>query len=84
MQFDQVIFSEDLEEPLDTLRLYTSDQGDYSYIEQYFEQKQSGVPQFFFNVTMQNHSGYTYDGDDFETTVYLQGQKASSHRRNNI
>lgn len=84
MQFDQVIFSEDLEEPLDTLRLYTSDQGDYSYIEQYFEQKQSGVPQFFFNVTMQNHSGYTYDGDDFEITVYLQGQKASSHRRNNI
>lgn len=73
MGFDHIIFEEDLEEALDTLRIYTSDEGDYSYIKKYFEEKESGKPQFFFNVTMQNHGGYTYDGDNFEATVRLTG-----------
>ena len=76
MQFDHIIFSEDLEQPLDTMRLYTSDEGDYTYIRQYFDQKEKNTPQFFFNVTMQNHSGYTYDGDNFKTTVHLRGDAA--------
>lgn len=73
MQFDHLIFSEDLAEELDTLRLYTSDKGDYAFIRQWFEEKEKGTPQFFFNVTMQNHGGYTYEGEDFETTVQLTG-----------
>lgn len=76
MQFDHIIFLEDLEQPLDTIRLYTSDEGDYTYIRQYFDQKEKNTPQFFFNVTMQNHSGYTYDGDNFKTTVHLRGDAA--------
>ena len=78
MQFDHIIFSEDLEQPLDTMRLYTSDEGDYTYIRQYFDQKEKNTPQFFFNVTMQNHSGYTYDGDNFKTTVHLRGEDRKS------
>lgn len=74
MGFDHIIFSEDMGEKTDTLRLYTSDQEDYSYITKYFAEKEAGVPQFFFNVTMQNHGGYTYAGDDFETTVQLSGE----------
>lgn len=73
MQFDEMIFLDDVEEELDTLRLYVSDRGDYSYIRDRFETKEPGVPQFFFNVTMQNHGGYTYSGEDFETSVRLNG-----------
>ncbi len=76
MGFDRIIFSEDLEEELDTLRIYTSDEGDYAYIKKCFEEKESGKPQFFFNVTMQNHGGYTYTGDNFDATVQLTGEMA--------
>lgn len=73
MGFDQIIFEENLEEELDTMRIYTSDEANYAYIQSFFEEKEAGTPQFFFNVTMQNHGGYTYDGKDFETTVHLTG-----------
>lgn len=76
MGFDDIIFSEDLPEEPETLRLYVSDKGDYSYVEDWFEEKEAGVPLFFFNVTMQNHGGYTYGGDDFESTVHLTGDAA--------
>ena len=73
MGFDEIIFFENLEQDLDTLRLYVSDKGNYSYIQDWFEKKEPGVPQFFFNITMQNHGGYTYSGENFETTVRLTG-----------
>lgn len=47
MGFDHIIFSEDMGEKTDTLRLYISDQEDYSYITKYFAEKEAGVPQFF-------------------------------------
>lgn len=78
MQFDRVIFQEDLEEPLDTLRLYTSDLADYQYITGLFDQKEPGVPQFLFNITMQNHGGYTYGGEDFRADVQLTGDAAGA------
>lgn len=74
MQFDHMIFQEDLDEELDTIRSFVSDAADFEYIEKYFTQKKRGVPQFYFNVTMQNHGGYTYEGDDFETEVRLAGK----------
>ena len=74
MGFDRILFLEDVEEELDTLRIYVSDRGDYSYLQTYFDQKEEGAPLFFFNVTMQNHGGYTYSGDNFETTVQLAGE----------
>lgn len=79
MQFENIIFSEDLEEELDTLRIYVSDEADYHYIQKWFEKKENGKPQFFFNVTMQNHGGYTYEGEDFETTVQLLGDAAGKY-----
>lgn len=74
MGFDNIVFEDNLDKTLDTMRIYTSDEGDYSYIRDYFEAKEPGIPQFFFNVTMQNHGGYTYDGNNFETTVHLTGE----------
>ncbi len=76
MQFEHIIFSEDLKEPLDKLRIYVSDKGDYDFIENWFRQRDLTKPQFFFNITMQNHGGYTYDEDNFDTTVHLTGDTA--------
>lgn len=79
MGFDNIIFEEDLEKKLDTIRRYVSDQSDYAYIMEYFEEKEMGHPQFLFNVTMQNHGGYTYSGDDFKETVHLTGDAAGKY-----
>lgn len=74
MQFDRLVFLEDLDRELETLRLYVSDKGDFSYIRDWFDKITPDTPpQFFFNITMQNHGGYTYKGDNFQTTVELTG-----------
>jgi len=79
MQFEHIIFMEDLDEEMGKLRIYTSDEADYSYIRNWFDNKEVGVPQFFFNVTMQNHGGYTYSGDNFKTTVHLAGEASGKY-----
>lgn len=73
MQFDRIVFLEDMEEEPEHLRHYASDAADYAYIRQCFLEKETGVPLFFFNVTMQNHGGYTYTGEDFQATIHLSG-----------
>lgn len=41
------------------VRKYVSDASDMQHIIETFEKKKAGVPLFLFNVTMQNHGGYT-------------------------
>ena len=55
------------------LRRYVSDAFDYHRVIDEYEKDRDGKPFFMFNVTMQNHSGYTYQGSDFTTDVYLTG-----------
>ena len=74
MQFDHIIFQEDLDTGLDTIRYYVSDRADYGYIMDYFEQRKGTGPRMFFNVTMQNHGGYTYDEQEYPSTVQLVGE----------
>lgn len=74
MQFDNLFFLNDIDCGLETLRDYVSDEADYSYIIQYFEKHRNEGPQFFFNITMQNHGGYTFDDTLFPTTVQLTGK----------
>lgn len=54
------------------LRGYISDRSDYEKVMELTDQKLS-EKLFLFNVTMQNHSGYT--SQNYETTVHLQGMK---------
>ncbi len=79
MGFDNIVFMEDLQEDLETLRLYVSDISDYSYLKNIFNTKDKEQPQFIFNITMQNHGGYTYTGSDFETRVHLAGEAAGKY-----
>ena len=51
------------------LRKYVSDESAFSYIIDSYEEKEEGKPLFFFEVTMQNHSGYSEDFDNFTPEI---------------
>lgn len=66
--FDEKFFLEDFEEaPL--LRQYVSDWGMYQKVIDLYESKEEGQPLFLFGVTMQNHSGYAKEYDNFSVDV---------------
>lgn len=66
--FDKMNFVEDYV-PRTIVRQYVSDESDFGMIIRTFEQKEEGKPAFIFNVTMQNHGGYTSEYDDFVNDV---------------
>lgn len=51
------------------LRKYVSDESAFSYIIDSYGEKEEGTPLFFFEVTMQNHSGYSEDFDNFTPEI---------------
>ncbi|SHJ92402.1 LTA synthase family protein [Hespellia stercorisuis] len=68
--FDKSEFvEEDDMESYDTVREYVSDSSDFKHLEEIFEKKKDGNPLFLFNVTMQNHGGYTTSFDKGEDAV---------------
>lgn len=56
--------------PRDYVRKYVSDASDIQHIIQTYEQKETGKPVFIFNVTMQNHGGYTETYDNFTSEIH--------------
>lgn len=66
--FDKMNFVDDYV-PRTIVRQYVSDESDFDMIIRTFEQKEEGKPAFIFNVTMQNHGGYTSEYDDFVNDV---------------
>lgn len=57
---------------LNYLREYPDDLSTYKNIIDLYENKEDNEKIFNFTLTMQNHSGYDYNGDDFENTVLLK------------
>lgn len=55
------------------IRKYISDQEMFEYVMQNLKEKEDGKPLFLFGITMQNHGGYTYKGEDFVQTIELEG-----------
>ena len=66
--FDDLTFLPDYT-PKDKVRSYVSDKRDFEMIISTFENKEEGKPAFIFNVTMQNHGGYTDTYEDFTNTI---------------
>ncbi len=58
---------------LDYIRGFVSDSENYRKIIELMEEKKSGKPQFIFNITIQNHGSYGYEGDDFEEVEFCKG-----------
>lgn len=54
---------------LEYVREYISDKESFRQVIRQFEQKKEGQKVFLFNVTMQNHGGYIYKGENMEYTV---------------
>lgn len=58
--FDEFISESEFEaKPEDYLRGYMSDKADFDRVIEEYERRKDGDPFFLFNVTMQNHGGYT-------------------------
>ncbi len=53
------------------MRQYISDSYDYKLLIRDFEQRDKSVPYFAFNVTMQNHGGYTNSCVNFDESIYV-------------
>jgi len=75
MGFDDCTFIDDYLKRNDFryLRYWMSDLTMYQYILDHMKNRESDDPLFLFGVSMQNHSGYTYTGEEFETTITING-----------
>lgn len=68
--FDEAYFKPDFKNP-EIIRKYVSDRSSYAKIKELYEGKDADEKLFIFNVTMQNHSGYSEIFDNFPPTVSL-------------
>ena len=57
------------------IRNYVSDETAYNKIIDIYEQKEEGKPVFVFEVTMQNHGGYTDEYENFEVDIHVEELK---------
>lgn len=68
--FEEALFKSDFEDPM-LIRGYISDFSAISKIIELFEEKEDNERLFTFEVTMQNHGGYSRDAEGFEETVHI-------------
>lgn len=66
--FDKMYFIKDYKNP-ERIRKYVSDKACYDKIIELYESKPEDTPFFVFNVTMQNHSSYTDEFDNFKPDI---------------
>lgn len=75
--FDNLSFMPDYMSPK-IVRRYISDESSFDKIIETYENKPAGQPAFIFNVTMQNHGGYTDTYYNFDNTVTAEGLNNSA------
>ncbi len=66
--FQKSLFIRDFKNP-EKIRNYVSDHACYSKIVEEFHNKEKDTPLFVFNVTMQNHSSYSGDFENFSPDI---------------
>ncbi len=76
LDFDRQMYEEDVPSPY-LIRNYISDKSDYEMI---YKSTQAEDSSFFFNVTMQNHSGYAQGWRNLERTIELPDRLKSADR----
>lgn len=70
LSIDEFLDIDDFKNPV-KVRKYISDQSDYEMLERLYEEREKGSSLCLFNVTMQNHSSYDYQGYTFASPVKL-------------
>ena len=76
LDFDKQMYEEDVIDPY-YIRHYVSDHSDYEMI---YRSTEGEDTTFFFNVTMQNHSGYAQGWNNLERTIELPDNLNSADR----
>lgn len=75
--FDEMYFIRDYKSP-EKIRKYVSDKACYDKIIQLYEEKSDEAPLFVFNVTMQNHSPYSDEFDNFKPDIKVTDSESDS------
>lgn len=75
--FQEAFFIRDFKNP-EKIRKYVSDLSCYEKIVEEFHNKDKGTPLFVFNVTMQNHSSYTEEFDNFTPDITVSNAKSKT------
>ncbi|MBO5146993.1 MAG: LTA synthase family protein [Lachnospiraceae bacterium] len=75
--FDEMYFIRDYKNP-EKIRKYVSDKACYDKIIELYESKPDDTPFFVFNVTMQNHSSYTDEFDNFTPDIEVSDSKSTA------
>jgi len=65
------------------IRQYISDSYDYQVLIEDYEARDKSKPYFVFNVTMQNHGGYTSTAQNFTPDVYVTSSSKTYTKTNN-
>lgn len=75
--FDEMFFIKDYKNP-EKIRKYVSDRACYDKIVELYEERSDDTPLFVFNVTMQNHSSYSEEFDNFTPDVEVEGSSSKT------
>lgn len=70
---DEMIYEEDMDN-LEYIRSYASDASQYEYVKKYLESDRD-KPLFLFDVTVQNHGGYTGEISELPEKVTITGHE---------
>lgn len=70
---DEMIYEEDMDN-LEYIRFYASDASQYEYVKKYLESDRD-KPLFLFDVTVQNHGGYTGEIPELPEKVTITGHE---------
>ena len=71
--FDETYFLDDFPQQ-NLVRSFVSDQEMFEKLTSLYEENKANDQKvFLFGVTMQNHGGYTYEGDNYTKTISLNG-----------
>lgn len=71
--FASALFQQDFQD-VEKYRKYITDQSNFENLVRLYEEKAPGEKLFLFNVTMQNHSGYSVPWDGLPYEVALSGR----------
>ncbi len=75
--FEEMYFIRDYSSP-EKIRKYVSDRACYDKIIELYEEKPADEPFFIFNVTMQNHSSYSEEFDNFVPDITVTDSKSKT------
>ncbi len=64
------------------IRQYVSDSYNYKLLIEDYENRDKSQPYFAFNVTMQNHSGYTTSAGNFDECIYTTSTTKAYNKTN--